>query len=81
MIFAKEKITVNTTTIEIKTEFIRLDQLLKFSGLVNTGGMAKEIIQQGYVFVNGECCTLRGKKIRPGDKITVENETVLVTGQ
>lgn len=81
MIFAKEKITVNTTTIEIKTEFIRLDQLLKFSGLVDTGGMAKEIIQQGYVFVNGECCTLRGKKIRPGDKITVENETVLVTGQ
>ncbi len=70
---------MNTTSIAIKTEFIRLDQLLKFSGLVDTGGMAKEIIQQGYVFVNGECCTMRGKKIRPGDKITVENETVLVT--
>lgn len=69
---------MNTTTIAIHTEFIRLDQLLKFSGLVDTGGMAKEIIAQGYVFLNGECCTMRGKKIRPGDRITVENETVLV---
>lgn len=71
---------MNTTSIEIHTEFIRLDQLLKFSGLVDTGGMAKDIIQQGYVFVNGEVCTMRGKKIRPGDKVTVENETVLVIG-
>lgn len=71
---------MNTTSIQITTEFIRLDQLLKFSGLVDTGGMAKEIILQGYVFVNGECCTMRGKKIRPGDKITVEHETVIVTG-
>lgn len=70
---------MNTTTIQIKTEFIRLDQLLKFSGLVDTGGMAKEIIQQGYVYVNGESCTMRGRKIRPGDQITVENETVMVT--
>ena len=71
---------MNTTSIQITTEFIRLDQLLKFSGLVDTGGMAKDIILQGYVFVNGEGCTMRGKKIRPGDKITVENETVIVTG-
>lgn len=71
---------MNTTTIQIRTEFIRLDQLLKFAGLVDTGGMAKEIILQGYVAVNGEVCVMRGKKIRPGDLITVEDEAVLVTG-
>lgn len=71
---------MNTTTIQIKTEFIRLDQLLKFSGLVDTGGMAKEIILQGYVSVNGESCTMRGRKIRPGDTVTVENEKVVVIG-
>ena len=50
--------------IEIKTEFIKLDSLLKFAGLTDTGGLAKEIIQQGLVKVNGEVCTMRGKKIR-----------------
>lgn len=71
---------MNTTKVAIRTEFIRLDQMMKFSGLVDTGGMAKELILQGYVLVNGEVCTMRGKKIRPGDTITVDQETVLVTG-
>lgn len=57
----------------IKTEFIKLDQLLKFSNMAETGGHAKEIIQEGLVSVNDEICTQRGKKIRHGDKITVEN--------
>ena len=60
-------------SIKITTEFIKLDSLLKFSGLTETGGIAKEIIQQGHVKVNGETCTMRGKKIRSGDVVLVEN--------
>ena len=47
----------------IDTEFIKLQDLLKFAGLVETGGQAKILIQDGYVTVNGEICTMRGKKI------------------
>ena len=50
----------------IQTEFIKLQDLLKFANLVSTGGEAKERIQAGEVTVNGEVCTMRGKKIRPG---------------
>lgn len=64
--------------IEIKTEFIKLDSLLKFAGLTDTGGLAKEIIQQGLVKVNGEDCTMRGKKIRSGDTVAVEGYEVTV---
>ena len=60
----------------IHTEFIRLDTLLKLYSLTPTGGQAKEKIQAGYVFVNGECCTQRGKKLRPGDIVTVDDEMV-----
>ena len=55
--------------IQIETEFIKLDSLLKFAALVGTGGEAKYAIQEGMVKVNGEVCTMRGKKIRPGDKV------------
>ena len=55
--------------IEIHTEFIKLQDLLKFENLVESGGEAKERIQAGEVRVNGEVCTQRGKKIRPGDKV------------
>lgn len=57
----------NKNIIEIDTEFIRLDALLKFAGAVDTGGQAKMIIQDGLVLVNGEVCTMRGKKMRAGD--------------
>ena len=60
--------------IKITTPFIKLDQLLKFSGLVSTGGEAKEVIFGGLVKVNGEVCIMRGKKIYPGDEIAFENE-------
>lgn len=61
-------------TIQIHTEFIRLDALLKLTGLVDTGGQAKVEIQQGRVQVNGAPCTMRGKKLRPGDIVShVEN--------
>lgn len=58
--------------ISIKTEFIRLDALLKFEGLAQTGGHAKMIIQDGLVRVNGETITARGKKIKPGDIVTFQ---------
>lgn len=59
---------MSTEKIEISEEFIRLDNLLKFGGLSETGGQAKVLIQSGYVKVNGEICTQRGKKMRNGDK-------------
>lgn len=55
--------------IAITTEFIKLQDLLKFAGLAETGGEAKERIQAGEAMVNGEPCLQRGKKIRPGDKV------------
>ena len=62
----------------IKTEFIKLQDLLKFANLVETGGMAKECVQGGEVTVNGEVCTMRGKKIRPGDVVEFDGETLTV---
>jgi ribosome-associated protein len=56
-------------TVEITTEFIKLQDLLKFANLVETGGEAKERIQNGEVQVNGEVCVQRGKKIRLGDDV------------
>ena len=64
--------------LEIRTEFIKLDSLLKFANLVETGGIAKEIILEGRVRVNGEVCTMRGKKIREGDIVTVEDYEISV---
>ena len=64
--------------IQIRTPFIKLEQLMKLAGLVDTGGLAKGIIQDGHVKVNGEVCTMRGKKIRNGDTVTVEDYAVTV---
>lgn len=64
--------------IKITTEFIKLDALLKFSGLADTGGGAKILIQEGKVLVNGEVCTMRGKKIRPGDRVELDGQEVIV---
>ena len=69
---------MKTEKVKIRTEFIKLDQLLKFAGLCDTGGFAKELVQQGAVKVNGEVCTMRGKKIRPGDVIEVDQYRVEV---
>ena len=63
---------MKTEKIAITTEFIKLDSLLKFAGAVETGGHAKEVIQAGLVSVNGQVCTMRGKKLRPGDVVTIE---------
>lgn len=58
--------------ISIKEDFIRLDSAMKLGDLVVTGGHAKIVIQEGEVKVNGEICTMRGKKLRKGDKIEFE---------
>lgn len=62
----------NMEKIRIETEFIKLDSLLKFAALVGTGGEAKYVISEGMVSVNGEICTMRGKKIYPGDKVSFD---------
>ena len=64
--------------ISITGEFIKLDQLLKFANVAESGGMAKEMILDDIVSVNGDICTMRGKKIRSGDLVTVdfEDETI-----
>ena len=58
--------------ITIETEYIKLDSLLKFAAVVGTGGEAKYVISEGMVTVNGEVCTMRGKKLRPGDKVSFQ---------
>lgn len=64
--------------IEITTEFIKLDSLLKFSGLCETGGEAKLCVEDGLVKVNGEVCHQRGRKIRPGDTVELDGEAIEV---
>lgn len=66
-------------TIEITTEFIKLQDLLKFASLVSTGGEAKIVILEEEVKVNGEVCTQRGKKIRPGDVVRFNGQELTVS--
>lgn len=67
-------------SVEISTEFIRLDALLKFAVLVETGGEAKAVIQDGMVKLNGEVCQMRGKKIYDGDVIEFSDVRLTVNG-
>ena len=64
--------------IQVRGEFIRLDDLLKLVGEVSTGGEGKMIIQSGKVRVNGEVCTMRGKKLRDGDTVEHGGRRLLV---
>lgn len=64
--------------VKIETEFIRLQDLLKFAGVVETGGEAKLLIQEGAVSVNGEVCAMRGRKLRPGDRAELNGVTLVV---
>lgn len=66
--------------IAITSEFIKLDAFLKFSGLCETGGEAKLCVEDGLVSVNGEVCTQRGKKLRPGDTVELDGEAFEVVG-
>jgi len=62
----------------INTEYIKLDQLLKFANAVEGGGMAKNVILDGLVKVNGEVELQRGKKLRNGDVVEFDNEKYIV---
>lgn len=65
--------------VSINTDFIKLDSLLKFAGVVETGGIGKEIILEERIKYNGEICTQRGKKVYKGDKIQIDEiETEIV---
>jgi len=64
--------------IKIKTEFIKLDQLLKLAGIVGNGSDGKYLILEGNVKVNGQLETRRGKKIYPKDVVEVGSETISV---
>ncbi len=69
----KVKITKRSAAVEdipIRTEFIKLQDFLKFANAVESGGMAKTVILAEDVLVNGEVCTMRGKKLRPGDVVS-----------
>ena len=65
--------------ITITTEFIKLQDLLKLANAVVTGGEAKERIQAGEARVNGEVCTMRGTKIRPGDVVSFDGQELTVS--
>ena len=69
----KRKVSVQD--VPIVTEFIKLQDAMKLSNLVESGGEAKLLIQEGQVFLNGEVCTQRGRKLRPGDSFTFEGIT------
>ena len=77
------KVTVkrkdNSIPVVIGTEFIKLESAMKLANILPTGGAAKAEIQEGFVSVNGEVCTMRGKKLYPSDKFTYEGQTYLIT--
>lgn len=66
--------------VQIEGEYIKLDSLLKLSGIIDSGGLAKELIQEGQVQLNGQVCLQRGKKIRPGDKVIFDQYIIEVEG-
>jgi ribosome-associated protein len=77
------KVTVKkketATALPISTEFIKLQDALKYANLVYSGGEAKTLIQEGEVKVNGEVCTMRGKKLYPGDRFSFMGSTYEIT--
>ena len=69
----------NAVPVVIGTEFIKLEAALKFANATGSGGEAKALIQEGEVTVNGEVCTMRGKKLYPGDKFGFDGQTYLIS--
>ena len=73
------RVSAEDVPVAITTEFIKLESFLKLANAVPSGGMAKNFIQNGEVLVNGEVCTMRGKKMRPGDRAEFHGEVYEVT--
>lgn len=69
----------NSIPLEITTEFIKLQDAMKYANAVYSGGEAKVLIQEGQVEVNGETCTMRGKKLRPGDTFSFAGAVYAIT--
>jgi len=69
----------NSIPVVITTEFIKLQDAMKFANIVYSGGEAKALIQEGEVLVNGEVCTMRGKKLRDGDSFTFDGTVYKIT--
>ena len=74
-----KKLSGEPIVVPIRTEFIKLQDFMKFANVCESGGMAKTFIQEGEVRVNGEICTMRGKKLHPGDEVTFLQNTWRVT--
>ena len=76
------KVTVkkkdNSVHVAIATEFIKLQDAMKYANIVYSGGEAKSLIQEGEVTVNGEVCTMRGKKLYPGDKFGFNGDMYMI---
>ena len=70
----------NAVPVQIHTEYIKLQDALKFANVVYSGGEAKNLIQEGQVTVNGEVCTMRGKKLRDGDRFSFMGGNYLIVG-
>ena len=77
-VIVKKKDPNSPKPVVIGTEFIKLEAVMKFANMEESGGMAKAEIQEGYVKVNGEVCTMRGKKLYPGDTVTYMGVTYLI---
>ena len=75
----KKKTSANEIPVVISTEFIELQDAMKFANIVYSGGEAKQLILDEQVLVNGEVCTMRGKKLRPGDRFTFQEQTYLIS--
>ena len=72
------RVSAERISVPITTEFIKLESFLKLANAAGSGGMAKNFIQNGEVEVNGEICTMRGKKLRPGDSVRFNGAEYLV---
>ena len=77
-VVVRRKSNGNTVPVVIQTEFIKLESALKLANAVPSGGMAKNLIADGEATVNGEVCTMRGKKLYPGDKVGFMGQTYLI---
>ena len=76
----KKKNTAVETPVAITTEYIKLQDAMKFANVVYSGGEAKQLILEEQVLVNGEVCTMRGKKLRSGDTFTFMGQVYRIVG-